>query len=321
MSPSRVAKSSAFTALRAGVVLALTLAVVGACEKAAAPAPAPTAPQAGPGQPLAPKKPSADFSGVVRGIVKLAPGATLPTLPQPKTPPVNATAPCRPFAQDDLRVVSQSADTQGLSPIHIAITQMTAVPETKPTTRDVFIRGCRLTPGVVGAMVGDEIRVLNESDVPLVPRLPGDSFMKGLLKGESRTIKVARFGPAQITCGLGGYCGQSMVIAVAHPLFAVTDGRGEFVIRGVPLDQDITVHAGHMLFAVASQKTRLSKAEPEKTIELVLTPNAPGAVPFREPAPAKPVAPAGEKGAPKQAAPGAAAPKDAAPKAAPSPSK
>ena len=264
---------------RAAASLALVLGVVGACEKAAAPAPAEKT-QAVQGSNAA-AKPSADFSGVVRGIVKLAEGATLPMAPVPERPPVNPGGSCRPYADDDRRVVSQFAGTGGLTPIHLAVTQMTAVPEHKPQTHDLYIRNCRLTPGVVGAMKGDELRIVNESDQPFMPVFPGDPFMKGLLKGESRTIKLERFGPAKVACGFAGYCGESTIITVAHPLYTVTNERGEFEIKGIPLDQDIMVHAGHMLFEVSTLKMRLTKAEPTKTVEFVLTPLPATAKPFQ----------------------------------------
>jgi hypothetical protein len=258
------------------------LGVVGSCGKAAAPAPAEKSQAVqGANTPGAPKLPSADFSGVLRGLVKLAPGATLPMAPPPERPPVNPGGSCRPYAEDDRRVVSQFEGTGGLTPIHLAVTQMKAVPEHKPETHDLHIRNCRLTPAVVGAMVGDELRIVNESDQPFMPVFPGDPFMRGLLKGESRNIKLERFGPAKVSCGFAGYCGESTVITVAHPLYAVTNERGEFEIKGIPLDQDVMVHAGHMLFEVSTLKLRLTKAQPEQTLEFVLTPLPATAKPFQ----------------------------------------
>ena len=265
------------------VSLALMAGVVSACEKAKAPAPAAKAPEAAEQKAAAtaPAKPSADFSGVVRGIVKLAPDATLPMVPAPAKAPANAAPPCRPYGEDDRRIVSKFEGTGGLTPIHLAVTQMKAVPEHKPQTHDVFIRNCRLTPALVGAMLGDELRITNESDQPFMPVFPGDPFMRGLMKGESRTIKLERIGPARVACGFAGYCGETTILTVAHPLFTVTNERGEFEIRGIPLDQDIAVHAGHMLFEVSTLKTRLTKAEPEKVLEFVLTPATPsGTKPF-----------------------------------------
>jgi hypothetical protein len=285
----------------AGVWAALALGMASGCEKKASPKPAAAASEPGAQKQAASAagKPTADFSGVVRGIVKLAPGAVLPTAPAPEKPPVNAPPPCRPYGEDDRRIVSLFAGTGGLTPIHLAVTQMTAVPEHKPETRKLFIRNCRLTPALVGAMVGDELQITNESDHPFMPVLPGDPFMRGLMKGESRTVKLEHVGRARISCGFAGYCGESTVLTVKHPLFTVTNERGEFEIRGVPLDQDIMVHAGHMLFEVSTLKTRLTKAEPEKVLEFLLTPITPtGSKPFEVKEADRPKAPgaAGIKG-------------------------
>jgi hypothetical protein len=261
--------------LRSAPLPGLALLLVAACssgEKAQTPAagaPGSAAQQA------AVKKPQADFSGVLHGVVKLVEGAEVPRAPEPVERVVPPPAPCLPYGDADRDVVSMAADTRALSPVHVAITQMASAPEHKPTQVDLRIDSCRLGPKLVGAVSGDSVRVTNHSDVAMLPLLPGDTYLESIAKGKSRSAKITRLGPTRIKCGIAGYCGESIVITLSHPLFAVTNEKGEFTIKGVPLGQDLTVHAAHPHVGVVSQKFRLTKEKPEHTLELVITPRAP----------------------------------------------
>ena len=252
-----------------------------------------------------PKGPKPDFSGVVTGIVKLAPGVQLPLGPDPKTSEervASPPAPCSPWGDLDRRLVRQSATTQGLSPIHVAITEMRAAPDAQPRIHEVRIEDCRLTPTLLGGKLGDEVRVTNQSDVPLLPALPGDPFMRALLKGQSRSFKLERMGPTSITCGFGAFCGESMIIALSHSLYGVTDDEGEFKVERLPLDQDLMLHAWHPLFVVASQRVRLSETASQATVELLLVPKAAPANEAESATPSKP-ADTFQNGAKKKARP------------------
>lgn len=231
------------------------------------------------------QQPKADFSGVVRGVVKLAPDAELPLAPEPTGPVPTASKACPSYSAADRKVFTLVPETRGLSPVHVALTQMTAAPRAEPKTREVTIDGCRLHPPLTAAMVGDTLRVLNRSDTVLMPLLPGDAYMASLAKGEAREAKLEAMGPTRIACGLSGYCGEALVITLAHPLFAVTDKAGEFEIKGVPLDQDLTVHAAHPFIGVTSAPVRLTKEQPLGHVELVLTPRKPHQPAAQEAAP------------------------------------
>ncbi|MDB4990930.1 MAG: hypothetical protein JWN04_6108 [Myxococcaceae bacterium] len=219
--------------------------------------------------------PPLEFVGVVRGIVKLAKGAKVPLAPFPQlnglTPP--SVEPCPTPDATDQRSVTLSKQTGGLFPIHVALTGMTGAPKREPVTHDVFIDACRLRPTLVGAMRGDQVRITNRSEMPLVPRLPGASFMRGLMHGDAQQgpLKQTR---TTIDCNFGSYCGESLVIATTHPLYAVTSQEGFFAIEQVPLDQDLKIHAWNPLFEVTSAPFRLSHEQPEQMIELTLTPTA-----------------------------------------------
>jgi len=213
------------------------------------------------------------FLGTVRGVVKLAKGAKLPIAPPVLShgaePP--SVAPCPPIDASDRRTVTRAKETGGLSPVHVALTGMHGIPQRAPMVHDVFIDACRLRPALVGAMRGDSVRVTNRSETALIPQLPGDKFMRGLMRGDTRET-VLKSTQTRITCGFGSYCGETLVVATKHPLFAVTSGEGFFTIANAPLDEDLRVHAWHPLFDITSAPVRLSDDKREAMVELTLTP-------------------------------------------------
>ncbi|MDB4973243.1 MAG: hypothetical protein JWN48_1584 [Myxococcaceae bacterium] len=220
--------------------------------------------------------PPLSFVGTVRGVVKLATGAKLPLAPFPMQNGVLpvSVAPCPPVdATDQRNTVSLAKQTGGLFPVHVAITGMTGAPKREPVTHEVFIDACRLRPSMIGAMKGDQLKITNRSEAALVPRLPGDSFMRGLMNGESHQgpLKLTR---TIVDCSFGSYCGESLVVATSHSLYAVTSTEGFFTIEHVPLHQKLTIHAWNPLFEVSSAPFTLSEREPEQMIELTLTPTA-----------------------------------------------
>ncbi|HEX5659830.1 MAG TPA: hypothetical protein VFX59_21695 [Polyangiales bacterium] len=222
---------------------------------------------------------SSAFTGTVRGIVKLAQGASLPLAPPvlshgAKPPSVK---PCPEVDASDRRVVSRYNETGGLSPIHIALTGMKTVPPAEPKTHELFIDACRLRPTLVGARKGDLIKLTNRSEMALVPQLPGSSFMRGLMRGESQEFE-AKQTQTHVQCSFGSYCGETLVVAVKHPFYDVTTEQGFFTIEHVPLDQELAVYAWHPLFNESYVKFQLSKDKPEQMIEILLTPAPPKAV-------------------------------------------
>lgn len=224
--------------------------------------------------------PPAQFLGTVRGIVKLAKGVQLPmagpVLNHGVVPP--STPPCPPVDNTDRRIVARSKQTGGLSPVHVALTGMKAVPTVQPATHEIFIDACRLRPALVGAQRGDTLRVTNRSETPMVPQLPGQSFMRGMLRGESAEMPL-KSTQVRIHCPFGSYCGETLVISTTHPLYAVTTTEGFFTIEQVPLDQDLRVHAWHPLFDITSTGFRLTDSAREAMVELTLTPRKPPKLP------------------------------------------
>jgi hypothetical protein len=236
--------------------------------------------------------PSAEFVGVVRGTVTLKAKAKLPLAPPilgaEGSKPIS-TPPCPPVDLYDRRTVQANETNQGLSPVHVAITGMTAVPTREPRVYEISIDACRMRPTLLGAMRGDTIRLSNRSEATFLPMLPGDRFMRGLMPREAREFVTKRLGPTPLSCGFASYCGESSVITLSHPLYAVTDAQGSFTIERVPLDQKLTLHAWHPLFEVTSVEFELSASEPDKRVSIELAPSPPAADKkgAAKPAPAK----------------------------------
>jgi len=266
------------------------IAVAGCGSKSEAPAaqqkPAATL-DAGQGASQAPAGPKAEFRGTLRGIVKLAPGAQMPLAPPPSKTDVVAAQECPPIAESDRRQVTENMATQGLTPLHVALTGMSAAPERAPVTHELEIRDCRFAPTMIAAMTRDKLHVVNHSKVPFLPLLPGDTFMQALLPGAERDVDIKGIGPLILKCGLGSYCGESVLLSTAHPLYAVTDAEGRFTITGVPLDEALTVHAWHPLFKPAEASVKLTKDELSKDVELLIEPVSAPEPPATEAAPVK----------------------------------
>jgi plastocyanin len=221
-----------------------------------------------------PAGPKANFSGVIRGIVKLADGSSVPLGADPRGNPgtVEPPAPCAPISEADRRVVYAAEGTHGLTPIHVALTGMKSVPPSAPTTRVVRALGCRFQPDLAGAQVGDTLRFENASAAVLTTAFPGDTFIRTLPAGDAHEVKVGKSGVLQVGCPLGGYCGGTSIIAVAHPLWAVTDQAGTFRIAHVPLGEPVVVHAWHPLFGESNATLTLDATTPEREVTLTLTP-------------------------------------------------
>jgi hypothetical protein len=243
-------------------------------DQAGTPTPAPATPKTA--ATATPPKSNAVFKGTIEGVVRLASDASLPRLQNMKdgskfsmTEPV---APCSPLADEDLVPVAMSANRE-LRDIHVALTGMTDYPNPEPQNHDLYLSDCRLTPRLVGAAIGDSLRITNRSPIALLPVFSGESFMQAVMPEASRVLKVEKLGANRVACTFGSFCGRTDVLVTAHPFFAVSDAKGHFVIEKVPFDQEVVVHAWHPLFLDSTAKVRLTAADPKRVIELVLTPN------------------------------------------------
>jgi hypothetical protein len=155
--------------------------------------------------------------------------------------------------------------------VMLAASEFSETPPAAPTTRQVRIRDCRLTPNLVVARAGDTLRITNDSPFPLLPGLGSEHFNQALIQGQSRDIKLATGGVSSVRCGFSAPCGRSDVVVLAHSYFAVTDEQGAFRFEGFPADETVRIHAWHPLFEDASADVRVARGE-EKHLELTLTP-------------------------------------------------
>jgi hypothetical protein len=183
---------------------------------------------------------------------------------------------------------------------------MSEAPPTTPKTHDVILTDCRLAPSLIGVVRGDSVRITNRSEPPLFPKVTGESFMEGILSGNSRTVTFGNVGASIIACGFGPFCGRTDVLVTTHSLFGVTDREGHFTVENVPLDDDVVVYAWHPLFQVASMPVKLTAKEPTRRIELVVTPAAVAAKSEETPKEGDPSAGKPTKGDPGKGRPGRA---------------
>jgi hypothetical protein len=254
--------------------LAVTLAGCGSCgqrsDEAAVPAPDPEAETEAVAEPVP--------VGVVEGVVRLAPGAELPSYTDKdlgKGAPGTTAPPekCPPPKKGDRQPVSH-ADGGGLRGVMVNAIDFDASPAHEPATHEVAIRDCRLEPRLVVATRGDKLRMVNESDHPFLPRRSGDSFGQGLMKGQDRVVDLDRGGIFRVSCFMGATCGRTDVVVLYHPVHTTTGEGGRFRLENVPAGQALTVHAWHPLFEESSAEVQVAEGE-TRTVEIELRPLAP----------------------------------------------
>lgn len=231
-------------------------------------------------------EPSAAHTGTVRGVVRLAEGASLPRYEDEDMGRV-AGAPhvtgCAPALPEDGENVKLSGAARGLSGVMITATGDSKtffehLPTHEPVERTVLLDACRLTPPLVVAMRGDRLVIKNQSDQPLFPVFGQASHVDSLLKGQTRTVPLEQGGITAVTCAVAPDCGRADVVVVMNPVFTQSGEEGRFTLEGVPANQDVVIHAWHPLFAESRVTTRVAPGG-EATVELVLAPPPPRATP------------------------------------------
>lgn len=235
--------------------------------------------------------------GTVRGVVRLAPSATLPeyTLEELHGPQWNTPwAPdCSPPKLVD-RTPVRMTDGRVLQNVMVSATGdqdtfFAALPTVEPVQRQITIEDCRLTPAVVTATRGDSVVVTNETNYAFLPTMGEAAFMQALPEGQSREFALERGGINTMQCGFSAPCARADIIVVYHPVHGTTGADGAFVLDNVPADQPIVLHAWHPLFEDASVETRVAEGG-EVTVEFVLQPKAaPPPAPDPSDAPSDPV--------------------------------
>jgi hypothetical protein len=238
-----------------------------------------TAPGAGQGEAPPAEAPSAAHTGTVKGVIRLAEGATLPRYDAEQmgrvegAPHVNG---CAPAVPEDGENVTLSGEARGLTGVMVTATGDSKtffehLPAHAPVERTLLLEACRLTPRLVIAMRGDRLVIKNQSAQPLFPVFGQASYVDSVLEGQTRTVPLDKGGITAVTCAMAPDCGRSDVVVVMNPVFTQTGEEGRFTLEGVPADQDVVIHAWHPLLVEARTTTRVSPGG-EVTVELVLAP-------------------------------------------------
>lgn len=234
--------------------------------------------------------------GTVEGVVRLAPGTTLPTYgPRELGIAPGATTPehCSPARITDRQPVQATADgllagvmvTATGDPEHF----YDSLPEVPPREHAVTIEDCRLGPRLVAATRGDFVRITNRDAHPFLPRLGESPFMQALLQGQGRTFPLDRGGVQFVGCGFAGACGRTDIVVVHHDVHTITGADGHFRMENVPADQEVVLHVWHPLF-VENQLAVTVERGGSRTVELAIAPAVPAPV---EPGPGDPSPDAG----------------------------
>jgi hypothetical protein len=234
--------------------------------------------------PATPSAPAVPKTAVVEGVVRLAEGAQLPSyrpgqmerrvLEHTQQAPLPEA--CTPPKTTDRQPV-QLVDDGALSGVMLGLSDFARQPARPPMLHEVMIEDCRLTPKLVVAMKGDQLRVRSATDYPFMPAYGDTPVVRTLIRGQTYDVTLDKPGVSALLCGFTAPCGRTDVVVMLHPLTTITDGKGKFRFDNFPADEDITLTAWHPLFQESSVKLHLGAGE-TKQVELVLTP-----VPQREP--------------------------------------
>jgi hypothetical protein len=226
--------------------------------------------------------------GTVEGVIRLAPGAEIPSyevspfatpnagsLPESCTPP--RVADRQPLALDDAR---------GLANVAIgAMGDRTHwIAPGEPTVREIHIRDCRLDPPTIVATLGDRVRVFNEVDYPFMPQF-GLGFLQAVTSAEPIETNLDQAGPRPLECALAAPCGRAEIMVFQTPVHAVSGAGGTFRIENAPAGQEITLVAWHPLIEEAQVTTRVEQGGTVH-VEIVVRPHGSAAAPG--PAPTEP---------------------------------
>ena len=238
--------------------------------------------------------PKAEAKPAVRiGSVRMEPGRDLPSyMPDQMERSVLAhtkggTFPevCTPPRLQDRQPVQLTPDGK-LIGVMLAASEFSQSSGPAPhAVHTVTIRDCRLTPTLVTARIGDSLKIVNETNFPMLPGIGTEPFNETLIQGQARELKFDVGGVKAISCGFSSPCGRTDVVVVAHPFHAVTNEKGEFRIENFPADQTVRINAWHPLFFETFLNVRVERGE-EKRVELVLTPKPPPEPPKPPPKPA-----------------------------------
>lgn len=241
-------------------------------------------------------------TGVVEGVVRLAEGAQLPAYrPEQmerkvlehteRAPLPDSCSPPKTTDREPVRL----GDDGALEGVMLGLSGFKTQPQRAPMVHEVKIEDCRLTPRLVVAMKGDQLRVTNALDYPFMPTYGDSPVVRTLVRGQTYEAPLDKPGVSPLLCGFTAPCGRTDVVVMLHPLATVSDAQGKFRFDKFPADEDVTLSAWHPLFNEARVQVRVAAGE-TKRVELVLIPTgsepaAQEAAPAPKPDDTKPAAP------------------------------
>lgn len=225
-------------------------------------------------------EPKGSEKAVLRGVVRLVDGAELPAYRSDQmerrllahTQQAALPEACTPPKTTDRQPVQLTPDGM-LTNIVLAATDFSRQPERAKMVHEVVIEDCRLTPKVVVAMKGDQLRVTNAGEYPFMPAYGETPVVKTLIRGQDYEVPLDKAGVSPVLCGFTAPCGRTDVVVMLHPIHATTDAEGKFELEDFPAGESVKLSAWHPLFEESTIEVRLEPGE-EKSVELVLTPLA-----------------------------------------------
>jgi hypothetical protein len=157
-----------------------------------------------------------------------------------------------------------------LGGVVVAGSDFTRTPERDPETHVLTISGCRLQPATTAAMLGDRLLLENRDSFPFEP-LIGPAYGARALAPGRKVLLPLSAGVDSVRCSTRAPCGRSDLVVFRHPVYAVTDARGNFRIERFPAAELVRVSAWHPLFEESQTFVWL---EPGTTsaVELTLEP-------------------------------------------------
>lgn len=213
-------------------------------------------------------------TGIIEGVVRLAPDTTLPRYPESPTQVEGRPAlpsSCSPPREIDRTPVTLAEANGALVGLPIVATGRDEARwprATEPRVHEVTITDCRLNPVTIVATRGDLLRLSNRSEYPFFPDL-GDGMLQ--YRTEDREITLDRGGARTIQCGWAAPCGRLELITLYHPMHTVTGAEGTFRLEGVPADQEVRLTAWHPLFEEAATTVTVGAGETAR-VELTIRP-------------------------------------------------
>lgn len=155
----------------------------------------------------------------------------------------------------------------------VAASDFTRVRERKPKHHKLRIEHCRLQPNVIAAQGGDTLDLENHDDYAFEPLLGPAYEGRALRQGKRVELPLIASGIDIVQCTLGAPCGRADLLVFHHPVHAVSDHTGHFLIANFPAGELVRVTAWHPLFEPTETFVWIEPGQ-QSAVKLQLTPKA-----------------------------------------------